>query len=391
MRAPLLLLALAGCTRTPVDDPFVGNAFPDTRRAVVLPSDFALVPSSGSDRLTLIDLGSSRKAASVPIGRPVLLDGPHQVAVDLDRKIAFVLEAYPETLESAGNHAHGSSQRDGWVQGISLGTLAPVSEVRVDPNPGEIALSEDGKRLVVTHFDLAASNKPALAIEARRSTLAVIDPAEMKPFGTPEPDKLLVCAAPHGLALSRPHGDVAFVACYGEDAIAIVNLASPHEPVVRIPMGARPNESGQPLYGPYGIALSPDGTRIAASMRLSKQMLFVDVAGQKRDDRSITTIGEPYVPAWSSDGKRLFVPTRNVDAISVVDVQTGDAIARRVFEADTCIAPVEAVMGESLFVVCEGDGKRAGAVVRLDPTTLETKGRVEVGLFPGRPFVGHRR
>lgn len=392
MHRAALFLFVVGCTRTPIDDPYRGQAYPPPPDDRALPASFALVPSSGSDRLTVIDLATSRAVTSVPIGRkPVLLDGPQQVAVDLAKKTAYVLDAYPEALETAGNHSHGASKRDGWVQGLSLGGLFQVSEVRVDPNPGELALSADGKRLVVTHFDLAAITKPDLAIEARRSSLAVIDPAEMKSFGTPEPDKLLVCAAPHGLALSRPRGDEAYVACYGEDAIAFVDLEHPHEPVVRVPMGIAPNETGQPRYGPYGVALSPDGKWLAASMRLSRDLILVDVTTRRRTATVYQTFGEPYVAAWSTDGKKLFVPTRGTDAVAVVDPTTAAILNERIFDQATCIAPMEAIAGEDVVhVLCEGNARTPGALLTLDAQTLETKGRVEVGILPGRPFVGHR-
>ena len=68
---------------------------------------------------------------------------------------------------NAGQHSHGSSNVPGWVQVLALDDLRAVDELRVDPNPGEIALSDDGQRLVVTHFDLTAASKADASIEAR--------------------------------------------------------------------------------------------------------------------------------------------------------------------------------------------------------------------------------
>ena len=134
MRAALLLL-LTACQRPVVDEPFRGEAYPPIASPPLPSGDFAVVPSSGSDRLSVVDLASSRIVASVPLGRrPVLLDGPHQIAGG--NGLYYALDAYPAELETAGNHSHGSSKRDGWVQGISQTTLLQVSEVRVDPNPG---------------------------------------------------------------------------------------------------------------------------------------------------------------------------------------------------------------------------------------------------------------
>jgi DNA-binding beta-propeller fold protein YncE len=386
----IVACALVACSRGEarvehVYDPYDGAAYPEMRPEVELPAgDFALVPSSGSDAVSVVDLGAGRVTSTTPVGRsPVVLDGPHQVVADLSRRVAYVVHAYPDALESAGNHSHGSSRRPGFVQVLALDRMRAVGEVRVDPNPGEIALSEDGKRLVVTHYDLAATLAPGAPVESRRSTLALVDPSAIRPFDTPEPDKLLVCVAPHGLALSRPDGATAFVACYGEDAVAIVDLLDTHAPVVRVPIGER--------TGPYGVALSPDGARLAVGTRGAKDVRFLDVPSRAMTPLVVPLAGETYVPAWSRDGATLYAPTRGLDGVARIDAKTGAVVGRRAFDAATCVAPLEVIVSgdpSTLHVVCEGTERQKGAVVTLDATTLETRGRVEVGLFPGRPFVG---
>lgn len=389
-RLALAVAALAACshgeTRTTyVYDDYDGAAYPDRRPKIALPAgDFAIVPSSGSDVVSVVDLGASTVTSVTPVGRnPVVLDGPHQVVADLARRVAYVVHAYPGALESAGNHSHGTSTRPGFVQSLALDDLRAVGEIRVDPNPGEIALSEDGARLVVTHFDLTAAIASDAPIETRRATLAVVDPAAIRPFDTPEPDKLLVCVAPHGVALSRPRGDAAFVACYGEDAVAIVDLVDRHAPVVRVPVGDG--------TGPYGVALSPDGARLAIGARTAKDVRFLDVATRAMEPLVVRAAGETYVPAWSRDGASVFVPTRGLDGVARVDAKTGAVERQRAFDAATCVAPLEVIPasdGAAVYVVCEGTEREKGAVVTLDAATLETRGRVEVGFFPGRPFVG---
>jgi DNA-binding beta-propeller fold protein YncE len=391
VRRAVALLALACCTHHETStqeawDPYAGPpAYPDTRPKIALPAgDFGLVPASGSDRMSVVDLGGGSVIADVPIGRSAfVLDGPHQAVADMKRRVAYVVYAYPEALASAGNHSHGSSQRSGWVQALALDDLRAVGEVEVDPNPGEIAVSDDGKRLVVTHYDLAAAAAMDRPIEDRRSTLALIDPDAMQTFGTPTPDKLLVCVAPHGLTLARPDGAKAFVACYGEDAIAIVDLVDTHAPVVLVPAG----QGSQP----YGVALSPDGARVAIGTRGSHDVRFLDVASATLEALIVPALGEVYVPAWTPDGTGVYVPTQSLDAVTLVDAKTGAMKVRTVFDAATCAAPIEVALGTDstvVYVVCEGTATAPGAVVTLDAATLATKARVEVGFFPGRPFVG---
>lgn len=387
--APLVLACACTSSEPSAErtwDPYDGTAYPSTRAKIELPAgDFALVPSSGSDVLGVVDLGAGKLLASSPVGRsPVVLDGPHQVVADRARGVAYVVLAYPETLETAGNHQHGASKRSGQVQVLALDDLRPVGETRVAANPGEIALSDDGSRLVVTHYDLATAADTTKPIDARRATLAVVDPKGILPFGTPEPDELLVCVAPHGVALSRPDGRTAFVACSGEDAIAIVDLADIHTPVVHVPVGA----------SAYGVALSPDGSRLAIGTRGGKDIRFLDVATRAMEPLVVPALGETYVPTWSADGARLYVPSRDLDAIAVVDAKTGATVRQRVLDPATCIAPIEVARGgdaSAAHLVCEGTATVPGAVVTLDAQTLETRARVDVGFFPGRPFVGRGR
>jgi DNA-binding beta-propeller fold protein YncE len=396
VRALAFVLVLAACGEPRVVrewDAYDGGApYPNRRPKITMPAgDFAFVPTAGSDVLTVFDLGAERAIASAPIGRsPVLLDGPHQVVADPVRRRAYAVHAYPGALESAGNHSHGSSVREGWVQALAFDDLAAVGEARVDPNPGEIALSEDGKRLVISHFDLKSAAQD-LPIESRRATIAVLDPTTMLPFGTPEPDKLLVCVAPHGVALSRPDARRAYVACFGEDAVAIVDLEDTHAPVVRVPVGEGARQTGAPAYGPYGIALSPDGSRAAIGARASKDVRFLDTSTNTMLAPTASLLGEVYVPAWSRDGSKLYVPTRGLDALVVIESATGRVAAQRAFEPSTCSAPIEAVPsndGTLVHVVCEGTATSPGAIVSLDANTLDVRGRVEAGFFPGRPFVG---
>jgi DNA-binding beta-propeller fold protein YncE len=398
-------LTLASCASddTKVDrifDRYAGEApYPNRRPKIVMPDgDFALVPSSGADTVALIDLGSGTTVGSAPLGRnPVGIDGPHQVVADRARGVAYAVLSYPGSAANAGQHSHGASNVPGWVQVVALDDLRPVGELRVDPNPGEIALSDDGQRLVVTHFDLTAAANAQASIDARRSTLAVVDPRTIQPFGTPEPEKLLVCVAPHGVALSHPDGAKAFVACYGEDVVAIVNLANTNAPVVRVPVASTvvaDPPAGPPKLGPYAVALSSSGARLAVSNRDVKELRFLDVAQAKMEPLVVALLGSPYFPAWSADGSKVYVPTRGLDALAVVDSATGSVLRTKVFDATTCAQPLEAIVPADptkLFVVCEGNAGAPGAVLTLDAATLDVRATTAVGMSPGRSFVGRGR
>lgn len=379
-------LAVA-CSNAPdqvVDVPYAGTAFPDKRPVVALPAgDFGLTSNNGSDSVTLLDLSRFEVLASDQVGLdPVALDGPHHVAISRKLNSAFIALAYPAPAAAPGPHAaHGSSQRSGLVQQLTLDNLALGASAPIETNPGDIVVSEDGSRLVVSHFDLlrAASETET---EQQRADLAVLDPLAI----TAPPTFIRTCIAPHGIALSRPRGELAFVACYGEDAIAIVNLDDPSAAVELVKIGATDN-SGGPLYGPYAAILSNDGERVAVSNTESSDVRIFDVASHSFGNTVIVTPGKPLFSAWNDADDRLYIPTQNPDALLIVDPATARVEHTRVFTSEECLLPHEAVFGtdpSTIFVVCEGDHQAPSVVLALAADSLETKASLPVGVYPDR-------
>ena len=145
---------VVGCPRTDtkdnhVYDPYAGGpVYPEKRAKLpVVAGDLGLVSNAGSDTITAVDIAQGKVLATVPVGKnPVDLDGPHHVAIDRARGFAYVAFSYPVNTNAVGPHAsHGSSARLGLVQKLRLDDLVIVGEVRVDTNPGDIVLSDDGK------------------------------------------------------------------------------------------------------------------------------------------------------------------------------------------------------------------------------------------------------
>ena len=320
---------------------------------------------------------------TAPVGvDPVALDGPHHIAVSRKLGAAFVALSYPAPAVAPGPHAaHGSSQRPGRVQRLGLERLAPEADTEVETNPGDIVLSDDGTRLVVSHFDLQRAMHET-ELEAQRADLALLDPNDVQAGAR----YVRTCVAPHGVALSRPRGDVAFVACYGEDALAIVDTSAPDAApeLFSIGPGGKP---GRPYYGPYAAVLSGDGQRLAVSDTESNDVRLFDVNARAFTDQVVVTPGKPYFAAWSAGDERLYVPTQNPDAILVVDPTSGAVEQTHAFTAGECRLPHELLFGSddhALLVVCEGDHETASVVLALDRSSFETLATFPVGVYPDR-------
>ncbi len=375
----LLGLAWAGCEPEVVvryeNEPYEGEAYPDRVPDIVYPARAALVTDSLSDTVTVLDLATGAKVEARPVGRnPVDIDGPHHVALDPAGGVGYVALSYPATNATGPHATHGSSVVPGYVQKVALADLSVLGNVRVDPNPGDIAISDDGKRLVVTHFDLQRATKNPTDIEAARATVAVID------AGIFAPELIPTCVAPHGVALSKPDGATAYVACYGEDRLAVVDTVG--GAVSLIDVGPGIVGFGAPSYGPYATRLSADGATLVVASTVSKDIRFFDTqAGTFDLAETRTFLGAPYFPDFTADGK-LAVPTQQPDALVLVDLAGIEPNESRTFTKDECELPHEVlVTDDAMFVVCEGDKQGPGKVVMLD-ATLTIVGSTDVGVFP---------
>ncbi len=369
-------------------DAYAGDAFPSQRPELVIPSGgMGVVSDSLSDTLSFIDLEKGERFAFYPIGRdPVTIDGPHHVVVDQYGGFVYVALSYPAISGASGPHVgHGASGTPGYVQKLSLKNLELLGQVRVDANPGDIVISEDGKRVLVSHFDLKRALANPGFLDAARATLALVSPDTLLPLGSPDPVRIPLCIAPHGIALSRPDGAKAYVACYGEDSLAVVDLASGSYNIDRIDVGADAAQYN-PVYGPYAAVMSPDGATIAVSNTVSKDVRFFDVASNSFDlSKNIKMVGAPFFTAYSADGSKLYLPTQMPDELYLIDVLNGNAIIKsRTFGQNDCIRPHVAALsaGGALFLVCEGDWESPGRVLKLDAATLETEAEAGVGIYP---------
>jgi hypothetical protein len=365
---------------------YQGDAFPSQRTPLVIPDTGALfITNSYADTVSVVDAVGGDTLGTYPVGRdPVSLDGPHHVVPSKAGDADYVALSYPAENTGEGPHAaHGSSVKSGYAQKLDMHDLRVLGQVRVDNNPGEIVLSDDGKRVMTSHFDLVRAQQNPNDIDAARATVAVIDTSTMALVDSPTPKRITTCVAPHGMVLSKPDGAKAYAACYGEDVIAIVNVDS--GTVERVPVAAGVSGFGNPQYGPYSASMSPNGDMIAFGNTVSKDVRFLDTkTGQMLPSMTLPTLGAPYFPAWSADGKLLILPVQAPDAVVVIDIATKTEINYRSFANDECKLPhVAARMDDGSYAVaCEGDHKGVGKVVWLDATTLATVRSTDVGTYP---------
>lgn len=375
-----LVVALGACT----EDVPSSSVWPDGTEPIRGQAPLGYISNNGDDTVSVVELTTMTELARVPVGLvPVHLEGPHHLTIDATNGWLYVGLSNVVTNAGSGPHgSHGTGTVPGNVQRLALPDLSPAGSVRVDPSLGDVVLSSDGRLVVSTHFELkkaldAVAND--LPIADGWSSLVVADASTMTRRAV-----VPVCTAPHGAVLTSDN-TTALVACYGDDRIAYVDLTQdPPEVVARVLVGPEARDRPPSRYGPYAIALSPDGRRAFIGNLDSQDVRVLDIEARAMVDGFRTRAGgAAFFGAFSRDGALFYVPTQGLDGLAVLGAASGEVVQMRTFTADECEAPHEVVVSDGrLLLVCEGDHRGPGRLVALDATSLAIEASVELGVYP---------
>ncbi|GHG78988.1 hypothetical protein [Comamonas sp. JC664] len=353
------------------------------------PGGRIIITNSLDDTLSLVELNTVgtpgfRELARVPVGlNPVELEGPHHSAVAPAGDFYYVgISNYVPGGGSGPHGAHGTGADDGYCLKLDARDNRLVGSVRVNPNPGDVIISADGNTLYQTHFDtlkiseLARQNRPESEMNAN---LAIIDARTMT-----RKDMVEVCPAPHAVRLSADER-TAYVACWS-DEVAIVDLTAQPPAVTREKVAAGAGGAVTPRHQPYALTLSPTSGEVWVSSMASRQVQVLNPQTRKMmPERAVPLRGPPMFGAFTSDGRTLYLPYQLVDAVAVIDPETG-TVQREVSLSEAGCLNVHQIMltpDERVgLVVCEGDHVGPGTLHAVDLAEGTVLGTVEVGIFP---------
>jgi DNA-binding beta-propeller fold protein YncE len=373
----VVALSLAGCSP---DGGGGTPAFPD-RRSQFPPNGRTLgyVANQMSDTVSVLDLDGMIELGQGPVGRsPVDVDGPRHIQIDTAAGVGYVVLSYPLSMPSAHAALDGVMAPFGYVQALTLLDLAPVGDVRVDRWAAGMALSDDKATVAVVAFDQQASVL-GTDLDGRRANLTVVPAAGLQKSAATE-RTLRLCVAPIDVAFGKDqHRARAYVACTGEDSLAVVDIDD-MTVLARVPAGADATNK------PVSIAVDPTGGHVLLSNQISARVAtFTATDTPQLVISSDELPGQPNTVTFVSDTQYV-VPLQNPNGIARVDAATGAVLAQSSYTDDQCQNPQAASQTPDgrLYLVCEGDHYSPGAVVRLDPTSLEIQAKVMVGLYPDR-------
>ena len=368
---------LGACTGSDTDTaPYDGPpAYPNRRPQY--PSEgrtLGYVTNHLSDTISVVDLDAMLELGQAPVGRgPVDIDGPRHLVIDRAHGVAYVALAYPAAIDGSA----GNAVRPGYVQALALPDLRVLGELRLEPNPGAVALSDDGERLAIAHYDLTLAARSGEDLEARRASLWLIDPAAVLKGDASDAQRLTLCVAPWALAFA---GTRLYGTCTGEEALAVVDPSQPSVLArVEVPQQGSVNK-------PWALAVNAEHSQLAVSNKVSRSLALFDLgedAAEPAFQASVSVPGVPYFGAWSG-ATRLIVPLQSPDGAALLDMDDAQLVVDVRYDMQTCVHPqqVRAISDGRVFMVCEGDHFSPGTLVQLDPDTLHVMASVSLGLDP---------
>ncbi|RKI54037.1 hypothetical protein D7X55_30580 [Corallococcus sp. AB049A] len=396
----LCALALGACTETEPPEPgpdvpelAYADPNPWTRGGTTVPPPGAsgrlLVTNSLDDSVSLLEmdgLGTPGwgELARVPVGlHPVELEGPHHTAVSPAGDYYYVgISNYVPGGGSGPHGAHGTGTADGYCLKLSAKDNRLVASTRVDRNPGDVIVSADGRTLYQTHFDLlriADVARKGGTEEDMAARMVILDAETMA-----VKERVRVCPAPHAVRLSADER-TAYVACWS-DEVAVVDLEAEGRPVTRVKVAAGAGTAVNPRHQPYALTVSPTTGDVWVSSLASKQVQVLEPGTRTMNpERTVYLRGAPMFGAFTRDGRTLYMPYQQEDAVAVIDAATS-AVLRTVQLSQAGCLNVHQLMltpdERHGLAVCEGDHIGPGTLHVVDLGEGTVVSTVKVGIFP---------
>lgn len=251
--------------------------------------------------------------------------------------------------------------------------------------PG-LVVAHPTRDLLIVGRSMSAVNPPPSVALIRRSDMTLVDEVEV------------VYPRPHANATRRDRW--AYSASLAENRMAVIDLETEEVTLVDLPQpsvhdsAGMANHAGHEGMTPHTLvefAISPDGRSMVAGGQISGELLVFDLAdpGAPRIVHRIPLGGAPWHPAFTPDGRWVYVPLNRADQVAVVDARSweiADRIEGRGIAEPHGAAP--SPDGRLMFVsnnntqgsyTPTGPDPSAGTVVVIDTATREIVEVIEVG------------
>ncbi|MGH7572240.1 MAG: YncE family protein [Gemmatimonadota bacterium] len=332
---------------------------------------FLYVANQNGASVSIIDIGQRAETARVDLRTLGLGPNakPHDTAVDPD-----------------GSHWYVTLIGENRVLKFDRSNRL-VAQVEMEV-PG-LVVAHPTRDLLLVGRSMTAVNPPSSIALIRRSDMTLLDEIDV------------LFPRPHAMAAGRG-GGWAYTASLAVNQIAAVDLESGDVNLIDVPAAGEapaapvtaepsPHDAAHAAHTLVEFAVSPDGRTMVAGGEVSGDLLVFDLTdpGAPRVVQTVHLGGAPWHPAFTPDGRYVWVPLHRADAVAVVDASSWEVMDRiegRGLAQPHAVAP--SPDGRWMFVsnnntegtyAPEGDDPEAGTVVVIDPETREIVDVLEVG------------
>lgn len=251
--------------------------------------------------------------------------------------------------------------------------------------PG-LVVAHPTKDLLIVGRSMSAVSPPSSVALIRRSDMTLLDEVEV------------VFPRPHANAARRDRW--AYSASLAENRMAAIDVESGDVTLVDVPapvahdsagMAEHTGHEGMTPHTLVEFALAPDGRTMVAGGQISGELMVFDLSdpASPRIVHRIQLGGAPWHPAFTPDGRWVYVPLNRADQVAVVDAASWEVVDR--IEGRGIADPHGAAPspdGRTMFVsnnnlkgtyTPTGSDLSAGTVVVIDTSTREIVKVIEVG------------
>ncbi|MEZ4423745.1 MAG: YncE family protein [Gemmatimonadota bacterium] len=336
------------------------------------------VASESEDEVTVLRYeagGSLEVEKVVRVGRwPAEIEGPHGIYFDPSGDWWYL------TL--------GHGYPNGTLLKYEAGADTVVGTSELGLFPATVSLTPEGALAFIVNSNFYGDHVP--------STLSIVDTHTMDEVAQTE-----TCTMPHGSRMS-PDGMYNYSACMMDDQLvemstvslevtrrldlvtgAEVRVDGAHDMHAMHDMsGGAPAGGGMQVCSPTWTAPTDDGTRLYVACNKSHEIVEVDLADWSVV-RRIPAQGAPYNLALTPDGSRLLATLKGSAHLAVFDRASGRELAR--IDSGQKVTHGVVVTPDSRYalVTVEGIGGEPGLVEVIDLETYTRVARAEVGKQAG--------
>lgn len=350
MRRPsvpaLVLLALVSSAL-----PAAGQIGPGGGEALADSGHVLFVGLESEDAVAVVDPAVGEVLKKIPVGvSSEDIEGVHALATSPDGRHYYL------------SIAHGWPYGSVWKLTTDRDSLA--GRTNVGFFPATMALTPDGTWLFVANYNLHGD--PTLDSVSAVHTPTMTEVAQIP-----------VCTKPHGMVASHD-GKWIYASCTRDNVVRKISVAS-LSVVDSTNMQTEEDRSRNEVCYPAGLALSADDSRLFVACHRHAEVRVMATGDLGTVTARIPTGDGPYLIRMDPRGERLWVPNRNDQSYTVIDVASERAIATRPASASHPHTFAFAPDGTA-YLSMESHAVVPGAIDVIDPATLETLRSIPVGL-----------